>query len=390
MPETGWYIVSQVPVSEVLKETIKSVIILVVLFAAALIAAIVILMGVIKRLITNPITVIRQVAGAVALGEVGAQIPVNYVGELGDLAVSFNAMAAGIKQQSDILSTISRGDYTGDIAVRSEHDLLNESINRLLSSMNDMLRSIHKATGDVAMRANEISDVAGQLSQATSEQAATVQQISASITEISAKTEDNTNMAKTASELASTIKANAEKGSRQMSEMTAAVDDINKASHEISKVIKVIDDIAFQTNILALNAAVEAERAGEAGKGFAVVADEVRNLASKSAAAAKETGALIENSMKKAEAGARIAGETAGSLTEIVSGINESTSLISRIAESGEEQNLAISQIDTAIQQVSETVSLNSATAEESAAYSEELNGLSLTLENRLKEFKLK
>ena len=360
------------------------------LFVLALTAAVVILSGTVKHLITKPITNIQHVAHAISLGKVGEQIPTNYVGELGALAVAFNEMTAGIKCQSDVLLTISQGDYTGSIEVRSDSDVLNESINHVVTKMNGTFHSIHKATGDVAMRAGEISDVSGQLSQATSEQAATVQELSASITEIHAKTSENTVMAQDAAALAESIKVHAEKGSHQMSEMTKAVEEINKASHDISRVIKVIDDIAFQTNILALNAAVEAARAGEAGKGFAVVADEVRNLASKSAAAAKETSELIETSMKKAEAGATIANETAASLSDIVTGINESTQLISKIAESGAEQDVAISQIDAAIQQVSETVSLNSATAEESAAYSEELNDLSVMLENQLKEFKLK
>jgi methyl-accepting chemotaxis protein len=185
------------------------------------------------------------------------------------------------------------------------------------------------------------------------------------------------------------VKNNAEKGADQMSHMTAAVSEINQASHDISKVIKVIDDIAFQTNILALNAAVEAARAGEAGKGFAVVADEVRNLASKSAAA-KETGSLIENSMKKAELGTSIAAETAASLAEIVDGINKSTELFAEIAESSSHQSVAIAQINDGITQVSQVVQRTSATAEECAASSEELNTQSIILTEHVERFKLK
>jgi methyl-accepting chemotaxis protein len=197
-------------------------------------------------------------------------------------------------------------------------------------------------------------------------------------------------MAGRAAALANTIMKNAGKGNRQMDEMTAAVKEINTASQGISKVIKVIDDIAFQTNILALNAAVEAARAGQHGKGFAVVAEEVRNLAAKSAKAAKETGDMIQNSIEKAEMGSQIAIETATSLAEIVSGINESSELVKGIAKSSEEQALGIDQINIGIDQVSQVIQQNSATAEESAAASEEMSGQSDVLGDLISRFTLK
>ncbi|MCL2003829.1 MAG: methyl-accepting chemotaxis protein, partial [Oscillospiraceae bacterium] len=233
-------------------------------------------------------------------------------------------------------------------------------------------------------------DGSQSLAQGSTQQAAAVQELSSSISEIAVKTKENSEMANKAANLANNIKQSAEKGSHQMDEMMAAVKDINAASQSISKVIKAIDDIAFQTNILALNAAVEAARAGQHGKGFAVVAEEVRNLASKSSDAAKETGVLIQNSVEKAELGARIADETAASLTEIVSGINESSLIVGEIAKSSEEQSLGIAQINKGIDQVAQVVQQNSATAEESAAASEEMSGQANMLEDLIAQFKLK
>ena len=268
--------------------------------------------------------------------------------------------------------------------------MINLAIELVLDSTLDVLKQVATAGVQVADGSRQIAEGAQMLAQGSTQQAASVEQLSASLTDIASKTKDNADMADKAAALADTIKQNAEKGNRQMSEMMDAVEEINQASHSISKVIKVIDDIAFQTNILALNAAVEAARAGQHGKGFAVVAEEVRNLAAKSAEAAKDTGGLITNSIEKAELGSRIATETASSLAEIVAGINESAKIVSEIAESSENQSVEIGQINIGIDQVAQVVHQNSATAEQSAAASEEMSGQSAMLEDLIRQFQLR
>jgi methyl-accepting chemotaxis protein len=310
--------------------------------------------------------------------------------ETAECADYLGRVAASLNGVAELLTRVADGDLTVEHQAMSEDDMISKAIIHMIDSLNKLFGEIDQASEQVSLGANQISDASQSLAEGSTEQAATVEELSASIQDVAEKTKLNAKRALDASHMSETVKDNAEKGAEQMSHMTDAVTEINQASQDISKVIKVIDDIAFQTNILALNAAVEAARAGEAGKGFAVVADEVRNLASKSAAAAKETGALIENSMKKAELGSTIAANTAASLAEIVDGINKSTDLITEIAGSSEQQSIAISQINDGITQVSEVVQKNSATAEECAASAEELNAQASVLADNVAKFQLK
>jgi len=301
----------------------------------------------------------------------------HYRDEMGRAIAGASGFVKRIIGVSDILEKIAEGDLAIEIPLLSEKDTIGVSLSKMLGSLNDMLAKINTTTTQVATGSRQISDGSQTLAHGATQQAVTVQQLSASIHEITNKTKTNADMAEKAAGLAAAIKGSAEKGSRQMDEMVTAVKDINASSQNISKVIKSIDDIAFQTNILALNAAVEAARAGQYGKGFAVVAEEVRNLAQKSAETAKDTGTLISDSIQKAEYGARIAQDTAESLTGIVSGINESSEIMSEIAAASEAQSAGITQIRTGINQVSAIVQDTSATAQESASAALELNAQS-------------
>ena len=310
--------------------------------------------------------------------------------ELGQLTSSAMKFVEEIVGVSKVLEAISNGDISHEAVVLSDKDTIGLSLKSTLDNLNNMFSEINASTNQVSSGSKQVADGAQSLAQGSTVQAAAIQQLSSSIAEIAERIKVNAETADKTAKLSNTIKENAEKGSLQMDEMITAVGEINEASKNISKIIKTIDDIAFQTNILALNAAVEAARAGQHGKGFAVVAEEVRNLASKSAEAAKDTGNMIQNSMEKAELGSRIAGETAASLNEIATGINESSHLIAEIAVASEQQSLGIEQINTGIDQVAQVVQQNSATAEESAAASEEMSSQSDTLQQLIAQFKLK
>ncbi len=284
---------------------------------------------------------------------------------------------------------IAAGDLTTQVHVRSDKDQLGNALKELVNNTHQIVNSISVTAEQVASGSNLVSDSSFALSQGAAAQASSVQELTATLTEVSAKTNESAANAEKANDLAQNAKTNAIVGNDQMKEMLGAMDEINESSSSISKIIKVIDDIAFQTNILALNAAVEAARAGQHGKGFAVVAEEVRNLAAKSANAAKETTDMIEGSMKKVDAGTKIANNTAAALNQIVEQIEKAANLVQAISISSNEQAAAIGQINQSIALVSEVVQTNAATAEESAAASEELSAQAAQLKEAVNAFTL-
>jgi methyl-accepting chemotaxis protein len=309
--------------------------------------------------------------------------------ELGDLSNGVASFVGHVMNISNDLSIIANGDLSVSVELLSEDDVMGKGLQQMTIKLNSMFAEIKSATEQVSSGSVQIADGAQLLAQGATEQSATVQQLSASVTEVNGQTKANANLANDAKKLGESIRTNAERGNAQMEQMIKAVGEISDASTAIGKVIKIIDDIAFQTNILALNAAVEAARAGQHGKGFAVVADEVRSLAAKSAEAAKNTSELIATSIQKSEQGAAISKETAESLSQIVGGIVQSSELIAKIAESSNQQSISIGQIGEAIDQVSQVIQQNSATAEESAAASEEMSGQATMLQQLISQFKL-
>ena len=311
-------------------------------------------------------------------------------GEIGQLISGCASFIGHVTKVSQGLESIAGGDLTVDLEVLSDLDVLGQSLRKMEGNLNSMFDEIRNSSDRVSSGSKQVSDGAQSLAERSLHQADAIQELKHSISVISEKTMANAAMASKTSELSLRIKDNADKGSHQMDEMITAVSEINEASKGISKIIKTIDDIAFQTNILALNAAVEAARAGQHGKGFAVVAEEVRNLATKSAGAAKDTSCMIQNSMEKAELGSRIVSETACSLKEIATGINEASLFITEIATASDEQSSGVQQINSGIDEVAQVVQQNSATAQQSAAASEEMKMQSDVLQHLISQFHLK
>jgi methyl-accepting chemotaxis protein len=306
------------------------------------------------------------------------------------IAAAFVRLVYASREKVADTKQIANGDLTTHIHIKCDGDVLGAALLELVNNMHRVVSSIYAAADQVASGSSLVADSSYALSQGATEQASSIQQLTASLVEIASQTNLNAKNAEKASELAQKAKSHAATGNEHMNGMLSAMDEINESSANIGKIIKVIDDIAFQTNILALNAAVEAARAGQHGKGFAVVAEEVRNLAAKSANAAKETTALIEGSKKKVDAGTKIANDTAEALGEIAAQVAAAADLVKSIAEASGEQAHAIEQVNGGIQQVSQVVSTNAATSEESAAASEELSGQANQLKETVSLFKLK
>lgn len=342
---------------------------------------------------------VQEVVNALLLmseGSVNHKIDGKYRGEYEKLVNSLNTTLSTLRNVitdiSSVLQNISGGNLNIDFVrnYKGDYAAISDALNEIIRSLNYTIAEVNTSAEQVAAGAGQISQASLTLSQGAEEQAGSIEEVTSALTEVSAQVKQNALNADEANKLSITAKNDAVKGNEHMKEMQQAMYDINTSSSNISKIIKVIDDIAFQTNILALNAAVEAARAGQYGKGFAVVAEEVRNLAQRSASAAKETTTMIEGSIEKVEIGMKIADGTAASLNEIVSSITKTAELVGAIAAASNEQASAITQVNQAVDQVSGVIQTNSATAEESASSSEELSSQADMLKQMVNRFKLK
>lgn len=288
-----------------------------------------------------------------------------------------------------VLTAISNGNLTVTPSAKYSGDFesIKSALDLILSSLNKFICSVERSANEVSEGANQLSEGSQSLSQSAITQASAVEEITSTVINIAEKTESNTKDVKKALELSRSTDSQAQVGTQRMQEMLGAITEIEESANEIEHIIKVIDDIAFQTNILALNAAIEAARAGEAGKGFAVVADEVGNLASKSQDAAKQTGALITKSIEAVRRGAKLADDTSEVLSQIVSGVQDITDLMNEISAANDDQTAAVGQVSTGMESVNSVIHTTTATAEQSAAASEELSALATTLSSEVSQF---
>ncbi len=392
----GWGFFESTPQDEYLNDMIFSLIVTGIIVALSIIVAS-ILAGMLANRISNPIKSCADRLELLSNGDLHTEVPKSTNKDetgllLTSMELTVNRLNAIIRDITYHLGKIAEGDFTTTVEKEYEGDLseINLSIKKIIEFLNDITGQIDESASQVASGSEQIAGGAQSLSQGATEQASSIEELAATINEITEQINQSALNAGNAKLVSDEGSIEVENGSRQIKTMMNAMDDINETSLKIEKIIKTIEDIAFQTNILALNAAVEAARAGSAGKGFAVVADEVRNLASKSADAAKETTQLIESSLNAVSNGVQIAGNTESSLKLIVEKTNMIAAHIDEIAKTSKQQAIAANQVTVGIEQISAVVQTNSATAEESAAASEELSGQAQVLRNLVDGIKLK
>jgi methyl-accepting chemotaxis protein len=368
----------------------------VLVFFGASIAIIVVLCAYLIHSILNPVREVENAAKSLAAGKLDVEVQYTSKDEMGSLAESIRILIQNLREYiidiSQILGHIAKGDMTVRVEREYQNDFLpiRHSMEEIISSLNTMLAQIDASSQQIASGSQQMASGAQALSQGSVQQAGSVEQLAASLSEILQKVKQNTDNAQQASVNVIDTEQELGRGNEQMKKLMEAMNEMANQSSRIQKIIKTIDDIAFQTNILSLNAAVEAARAGSAGKGFAVVAEEVRNLANKSAQAAKDTSELIQSTLAAIENGEEMADETEKALEAVLQKAQTVSQLVQDIAEASQAQADSIEEINVGVSQISNIIHTNSATAEESAASSQELSAQADMLKSLVSQFKLK
>ena len=353
----------------------------------------------VTRMITIPVRQLTEASTQMHQGQLSGADQITYTAEdeLGVLADSMRGtmqiLDEYVEEISETLVAIAKGDLTKDFHLitdfQGDFSTIKESLVYILRSFNSTLSEINNVASQVDVGSDQVATGSQALSQGAAEQASSIEELAARVVEIDRQILQAGEYAQSANQKSAEAGEVTQSCNQQMQEMLSAMEDISRTSQEIGKIIKTIEDIAFQTNILALNAAVEAARAGAAGKGFAVVADEVRSLAAKSADASKNTSSLIAASMQAVERGSKLANTTAEQLQAVSDHTGTVVSMVQQIAVTAKEQSEAIQFVTSGIEQISSVVAHNSATAEQSAAASEELSSQAAVMKQLVERFTL-
>lgn len=349
----------------------------------------------IRKSILDPINEIVNAYYEISKGNTKAQINYESRDELGQMAKLIQKtnelQKALIEDIVEKFIKISTGDLRlqVDLDYPGDYAILKQTMEKTVSTLNHTMKAINTAAEQVSTGSSQVADGAQLLAAGSTEQAASVEELNASIVTIAEQAAENSDNVKTARQQVEQAGAGVNSGNEHMKHLDNAMKDINSASNQIASITKVIEDIAFQTNILALNAAIEAARAGDAGKGFAVVADEVRSLAAKSAEATKKTSELIQNSVATVSHGTEITAQTAQVLLDLGINAQQVMDVMVKIEQASAEQANAIEQIKQGLVQVSAVIQNNAATAEENSATSEEMSAQAATLREEVGKFKL-
>lgn len=365
----------------------------------SIVSLLAVLFGIItSQKISKPIKEVSEAANKIAGGDFYVQLQTKASGEVGELVDSFKRIGITlveykeyIQEIANVLNQIAQGNLCFELKQEyiGEFSKVKDSLLNISENLSQTIENVKSSSEQIAMASSQVASGAQSLAQGTTEQASSIEEFSATIADISMQIKNTANNADLANREVVSTSEEVINSNSQMQEMKLAMNNINAKSAQISKIIKTIEDIAFQTNILALNAAVEAARAGSAGKGFAVVADEVRNLAQKSADAAKNTTMLIEETVQAVERGSQIVDITAQSMINVVAGSDQVRDFVNDIARTSKEQSDAVSQILIGVEQISSVIQSNSATAEESAAASEELSSQADLLKQHVNQFQI-
>jgi len=399
IPDCDWVAVAYVSRGEVLAELLQLTMAMLGVALVAVAAVILLVIIQVRRIIGRPVKELNQAATCIAQGDLDQTIRYHSRDELGDLADNFNHVTLRLRDYVSYINEISSTLHEiagGNLTFTLKHDYAGEfskikiSLEEISYSLNNAMGQLQSASRDVAAGAEQVSSGAMTLSQGSAEQAAEVDTLASHINSVSESIQQVALGAQKANGISQEVKTGLLESNEKMQYMTGVIQKISDNSVEIHKIVKTIEDIAFQTNILALNAAVEAARAGTAGKGFAVVADEVRALASKSSEAAQETSVLLSQTVTSMDEGVQAAQDTAQSMMAVANRAGEMSNLITGIADYTKEQAENTAEITHGIEQISTVVQNNVSTAEASAAASEELSGQASMLKELVARFRLK